>query len=151
MPSVRILPSRLQLWGQVALWVIILAAPVARIPDSWPEGGPWAVFDVVAAVGSASILVWLLSGALVITADPNGLHRTILRGRRLIPWTEITEVRPAPGRPDRIVFRGEDGRTVVSGPMPDEREVDQLRTWHRAALEPARPGDAPDETGSEAQ
>ncbi|ANS79653.1 hypothetical protein SGUI_2257 [Serinicoccus hydrothermalis] len=32
--------------------------------------------------------------------------------------------------------------------MPGEREVDQLHTWHRAALESNRPGDTPDESGS---
>ncbi|WP_281966111.1 hypothetical protein [Serinicoccus marinus] len=90
----------------------------------------------------------LLRGVDDISASADGLHRSLFHGRGHVAWTDVTEIRPAPGKPERLVIRGASSRTIFEGQMPTQDEVGQLHTWHRAALAQARPGDTPDENGS---
>ena len=148
MPSVRIRAPRTRHWVQVVSSSLLI---LVWFPAVMGWTGLSTSMRVVAGALLVLVLVMLatlLRGDDDVTADAEGLHRGLLQGPRLILWTRVTEVRPAPGRQDRIVFRGEDRRTLATGLMPGQREVDQLHTWHRAALEQARPGDTPDENGS---
>ncbi|WP_192796730.1 PH domain-containing protein [Serinicoccus kebangsaanensis] len=116
------------------MWILILAGCVLRLLGDWQDGGYGRILDVVLAVLSSASLLVVLTGGLDVTADAEGLHRNRLyRGRR-IPWTEVTEIRPAPAEPAHLVIRGENRRTLVEGRMPGADEVAQLHTWHRARL-----------------
>ena len=148
MPSVRIRAPRTQHW----LFVAVLALQcLSWIPQAlgWTDhSARWRLLAVVVGLLTVALLVALLRGVDDTSASADGLHRSLFHGRGHVAWTDVTEIRPAPGNPERLVIRGASSRTIFEGQMPTQDEVGQLHTWHRAALEQARPGDTPDENGS---
>ncbi|WP_299520304.1 hypothetical protein [uncultured Serinicoccus sp.] len=133
MPRVQILPTRTQYWLMVAPWPLLLTANLGLI-DRGRDGAAWLVLDLVLVLVPAGFLVMMVAGAQTTTADADGLHRHWFYGRRQIPWSEVTEIRPAPSYPERIVIRGEARRTLVEGRKPADDEVALLHTWHQSAL-----------------
>ncbi|WP_298749974.1 hypothetical protein [uncultured Serinicoccus sp.] len=134
MPRVQIQPTRTQFWLMVAPWPLILTANLIGLVDGGRDGAAWLVLDLVFVLGPAALLVMMVTGAQTTTADADGLHRHWFYGRRRVPWSEVTEIRPAPSYPERLVIRGEARRTLVEGMKPTDDEVAQLHTWHQAAL-----------------
>ncbi|WP_130011621.1 hypothetical protein [Serinicoccus sediminis] len=134
MPRVQIPPTRTWYWCTVGLWSLLLAGNVLRLAGGGRDGTVWTVLDLVFVLGTAALLVLTLTGALTVTADSEGLHRHWFYGRRLVPWSEVTEIRPAPSYPERLVIRGEARRTLVEGMKPADDEVALLHTWHEKAI-----------------
>ncbi|KUG51091.1 hypothetical protein AVL62_12630 [Serinicoccus chungangensis] len=134
MPRVQIPPTRTRYWLMVGLWSLMLATTALRLVDGVRDGAAWLVVDLVLSLGTAALLVLTLTGALTVTADADGLHGHWFYGRRLVPWGEVTEIRPAPSYPERLVIRGETRRTLVEGMKPADDEVALLHTWHERAI-----------------
>ena len=134
MQRVQIAPTRTWYWGTVGLWSLILTGNVLRLVGGGRDGAVWLLLDLVLVLVPAGFLVMMVTGAQTITADADGLHRHWFYGRRLVPWSEVTEIRPAPSYPERLVIRGEGRRTLAEGMKPADDEVSLLHTWHERAI-----------------
>lgn len=137
MESIQVDLPRARRRFQTGAWGLIVIVWILQTSLRW-EDGTW--------VRAGSIAVLLLAVTMFVAiwrtrsfrADPDGLHRSLLHGRRRIPWRDVAEVRPAPGRPDLLAFRGARGRTLAEGEMPMQEDLEQLHTWHRYALDRPR-------------
>ena len=133
MPRVRIPLPRTFRRVQVALWS--LQAFLWSLPAlvGWDDRPTFAAIALVMALVSAAFTIFLVSGAASAAADATGVRRAGWMGRRRVPWHEVSEIRPAPGSPGRLVIRGAARRTLVEGEMPTDAELSKLHAWHRAA------------------
>ncbi|MFK5690721.1 hypothetical protein ACI3EY_13735 [Ornithinimicrobium sp. LYQ92] len=137
MESIQVELPRARRRFQTGAWGLIVIVWILQTSLRW-EDGTWA------RAGSVAVLLLTITMFVAIwrirsfRADAEGLHRSLLHGRRRIPWRDIDEVRPAPGRPDLLVFRGPRGRTLAEGEMPMQEDLEQLQTWHRYAFDRPR-------------
>ena len=132
MPPVRIPLPRTFRRVQVALWSLQAVLWSVQAVAGWDDRRGFAVVALLLAVVATALTVYLVSGAATAAADATGVRPASLTGRRRIPWSEVSEIRPSPGSPDRLVVRGTARRTLIEGEMPTEAEVRQLHAWHSA-------------------
>ncbi|ANS79654.1 hypothetical protein SGUI_2258 [Serinicoccus hydrothermalis] len=92
MPPVRIRAPRTQHWVQVVGFSLLILVWFPAVMG-W-TGLPtwWRVVSGALLVLVLVMLATLLRGDDDVTADAQGLHRGLLQGPRLIPWTRVTEV-----------------------------------------------------------
>lgn len=132
MDSIQIEVPRSRRRFQMVAWGLIVIVWVLQTSFRW-DAGTWARVSSIALLAIAIAMFVAIWRTRFFRADAQGVHRSLLHGRRRIPWADVDEVGHAPGQADTLVLRGARGRRLAEGEMPLLDDLAQLHTWHAAA------------------